>query len=160
MPPTDDHPFATFPWLRPQACRVYKFKRILPVMVGCIRLARRWTPTAVFRLYTSLELKAESERQAILLWEDGFEFEPATPDGKGVWSQQADIVGQVDVRPRTHGNTSGCLVSHLELSRRQAVLLCGAYVVWLESGLFAPRSAAKFTLLDRQYAIYVCDDDT
>lgn len=66
-------------------------------MVGCIRIARRWTPTAVFRLYTSLELKAESERLAIQLWEEGFEL--ATPDGKGVWGQQVDIVGQADIHP-------------------------------------------------------------
>eukprot|EP00903_Cladosiphon_okamuranus_P019584 g18012.t1 len=51
-------------------------------MVSCIRTARRWTPAAVFRLYTSLELRAESERQATQLWEEGFEFEQFMPNTK------------------------------------------------------------------------------
>ncbi|CAM9281002.1 unnamed protein product, partial [Ectocarpus sp. 12 AP-2014] len=59
------------------ALRAHKFKKSLPVMVECVRIARRWTPTMLFRLYTSLEVKAEAERQATQLWEEGFTYAPA-----------------------------------------------------------------------------------
>lgn len=45
----------------------------------------------VFRLYTTLELKAEAERQATWLWEEGFEFAPAViGDAGGGWGESSD----------------------------------------------------------------------
>lgn len=61
----------------PQAQRSFFFRKRLSAIFECIRNARRWTPGAIFRLYTSLELSAESERQATQLWEEGFAFESA-----------------------------------------------------------------------------------
>lgn len=55
----------------------------------------------MFRLYTSLELKAESERQAAQLWGEGYEQEPATPYAKGMWAHQVDTTGQEGIRPHT-----------------------------------------------------------
>lgn len=50
-------------------------RKLLPIMLECMRVARRWTATMIFRLYTSLELQVEAERQARRLWQDGFEHD-------------------------------------------------------------------------------------
>lgn len=44
----------------------------------------------LFRLYTSLEVKAEAERQATQLWEEGFTYAPAmTGDDTGARDRSA-----------------------------------------------------------------------
>lgn len=67
-----------------QVYRSHKSRELLPILLACMRVAKRWTPTMIFRLYTSIELQLEAERQAKRLWGEGIKFpDPATGDGKG-----------------------------------------------------------------------------
>lgn len=84
----DDRPFCCFLRQTKQSMRAFKFRKLLSKMVEVIRIVRRWTPTTVFRLYTSLELSAEAARQATRLWGDGIKVEPAlASDVAGAWDR-------------------------------------------------------------------------
>lgn len=46
-------------------------------MRECMRVAKRWTPTMIFRLYTSMDLLAEAQRQGRQLWKGVESVTPA-----------------------------------------------------------------------------------
>ncbi|CAM9172683.1 unnamed protein product [Ascophyllum nodosum] len=50
----------------------YKLKKLLPIAIQCMRNARRWTPATLFKMYVSLELQVEAERQARQNWQGVF----------------------------------------------------------------------------------------